>query len=145
VKVQRVTNTGFHYLLKYVTKPDDLPEWVRKRKRLRVFQTSHGFLSGEPKKKKLKGPLDEFKREVHRASYTMDERFWRWACMAVMRHNGLARTVRFQVPYREIFDHLVLSAALDGRYKGSGEIIINRKDGLAQWLTIQSKLLKAKS
>ena len=42
----------------------------------------------------------------------------------------MARTVRFRMPYREIFDHLVLSAALDGRYKGSGEIIIPRKEGI---------------
>ncbi len=28
VKVQRITNTDFHYLLKYVTKPADLPAWV---------------------------------------------------------------------------------------------------------------------
>ncbi len=44
VKVQRITNDDFYYLLKYVTKPDDLPEWVKKRKRLRVFQTTKGFL-----------------------------------------------------------------------------------------------------
>jgi hypothetical protein len=43
VKVQRITNKDFHYLLKYVTKPDDLPEWVKNRKRLRVFQTTKGF------------------------------------------------------------------------------------------------------
>jgi hypothetical protein len=65
--------------------------------------------------------------------------------MGVLRQNGLARTVRFQMPYREIFDHLVLSAALDGRYKGSGEIIINRKDGLNLWLKMQNQLLKPKS
>ncbi len=48
--------------------------------------------------------------------------------MAVIRQNGLARNVRFRMPYRDIFDHLVLAAARDGRYKGSGEIIINRKE-----------------
>jgi hypothetical protein len=75
----------------------------------------------------------------------MDERFWRWACMGVIRSNGTARAVRFRVPYRDIFDHLVLSAALDGRYKGSGEIIINRKEVLNPWIQIQSQLLKATS
>jgi hypothetical protein len=59
----------------------------------------------------------------------MDERLWRWACTAVLRKNGNARTVQFQIPYREIFDHLVLSAALDGRYKGSGKSLsIERRD-----------------
>ena len=73
------------------------------------------------------------------------QRIWRWACMGVLRQNGLARTVRFRVSYRDIFDHLVLSAALDGRYKGSGEIIINRKEGLKSWLKTQNNLLKPKN
>ncbi len=75
-----------------------------------------------------------------RASYTMDERFWRWACMAVIWQHGKARTVKFQIPYRELFDQLVLSAALDGRYKGNGEIVITRKAGLITWLKMQNQL-----
>ncbi|MBU6402444.1 MAG: hypothetical protein KGS61_19160 [Verrucomicrobia bacterium] len=146
VTVQRITNDDFHYLLKYVTKAEDLPEWVKRRKRLRVFQTTKGFLmpSDEPK---LVSETEEVERKAkkHRASYTIDERFWRWACSAVIRQNGTARTVTFGCPYREIFDHLVLSAARDGRYKGSGEIIINRKEGLKPWLTMQNQLLAAKS
>ncbi len=51
VKAQRITRSDFHYLLKYVTKSDELPEWVKKRKRLRVFQTTKGFLKAEPKAK----------------------------------------------------------------------------------------------
>jgi hypothetical protein len=124
-----------------VTKPDELPAWVLKRKRLRVFQTTKGFLKPlppEPKTISLKEPRK-------RASYTMDERFWRWACMAVLRQNGKARTVRFQMPYREIFDQLVLSAALAGRYKGSGEIIIDRREVLNPWIQMQNQLLKPTS
>jgi len=141
VTVQRIKTTDFHYLLKYVTKPDELPEWVKKRKRLRVFQTTKGFLKPLPPKPKI----ISLKEPRKRASYTMDERFWRWACTGVLRRNGLARIVRFQIPYRELFDHLVLSAALDGRYKGSGEIIINRKEGITSWIQTQNQLLKAKS
>lgn len=136
VKVQRISNKDFHYVLKYVTKPGDLPAWVLKRKRLRVFQTTKGFLKPlppEPKTISLKEPRK-------RASYTMDERFWRWACMGVIRQSGKARTIKFQIPYRELFDQLVLSAALDGRYKGNGEIVINRKDGLIKWLKMQNQL-----
>jgi hypothetical protein len=146
VTVQRITTADFHYLLKYVTKPDDLPEWVKKRKRLRVFQSTKGFLkpSSKPKLSGRSG-IEAFKPKQHRASFTMDERFWRWACMGVIRLNGMAHTVRFRVRYREIFDHLVLSAALDGRYKGSGEIIIPREEGLSLWLKIQNNLLKATS
>src|ERR1017187_7567684 len=141
VKVQRITNQDFHYLLKYVTKAADLPEWVKKRKRLRVFQTTKGFLKPLPPKPKIISPTEP--RE--RASFTMDERFWRWACMGVIRQNGQARKVKFQIPFRELFDHLVLSAALDGRYKGSGEIIIARKDGLNLWLKTQNQLQKTKN
>lgn len=142
VKVQRITNQDFHYVLKYVTKAADLPAWVTQRKRLRVFQSTKGFLkpSREPKPVKKTEPSEK----QHRASYTMDERFWRWACSGVIRQNGLARTVKFRMPYREIFDHLVLSAALDGRYKGSGEIIVP-EEGITLWLKAQSKLQKAKS
>lgn len=145
VNVKRISNSDFRYLLKYVTKPDELPAWVLKRKRLRVFQTTKGFLKPLPKEEKVISLVDELKPKRKRASYTMDERFWRWACMAVIRQNGQARTVQFQIPYREIFDHLVLAAALDGRYKGSGEIIINRKEGITLWLKIQKELLQRPS
>ena len=157
VKVQRITTKDFHYLLKYVTKPDDLPEWVLKRKRLRVFQTTKGFL--KPLfVKAASHPLDELKPlsqqtddesllqlKRRRASYTIDERFWRWARMAVLRQNSRARTVKFRMPYREIFDHLVLPAAMDGRYKGGGQIIVPRKEGLRLWLKTQNNLLKPTS
>ena len=141
VKVQRIENDDFHYLLKYVTKPDELPAWVLKRKRLRVFQTTKGFLKPLPPKPKI----ISLKEPVKRASYTMDERFYRWACLAVIRQNGQARTFKFRMPYREIFDQLVLSAALAGRYKGGGEIIIDRKEVLKPWIQMQNQLLRAKS
>ena len=146
VKVQRITNADFHYLLKYVTKPDQLPEWVKQRKRLRVFQTTKGFLKAPPAPKRSpRNDLDKVKGKEQRASYTMNERFWRWACMGVIRLHGIARTVRFRVPYRDIFDHLVLSAALDGRYKGSGEIIVPKNEGIKSWLKTQNNLLQTKS
>lgn len=141
VKVQRIENKDFHYLLKYVTKPDDLPEWVKQRKRLRVFQSTKGFLKPlppEPKTISLKEPKK-------RASYTMDERFWRWACMGVLRQNGKARTIKFQVPFRDLFDRLVLPAALAGHYKGNGEIILNGKGVNYEWIQLQNQLLKLKS
>jgi hypothetical protein len=142
VKVQRITNKDFHYLLKYVTKPDDLPGWVKNRKRLRVFQTTKGFLKPSTKPKRSSEPvLDESKPKLVRASYTMEQRFRRWECLGVIRLHGMARTIQFSVPYRDIFDHLVLSAALDGRYKGSGEIIVPRKEGITSWLKMQNNLL----
>jgi hypothetical protein len=141
VTVQRIKNEDFRYLLKYVTKPDELPAWVLKRKRLRVFQTTKGFLKPLP----LKAQAISLKEPHKRSSFTMEERFERWSRSAVIRRNGKARTVRFQMPYRELFDHLVLAAALEGRYKGSGEIIINRKEVLNSWIQMQNQLLKPKS
>ena len=143
VKVQRITTDEFNYLLCYVTKPGDLPAWVLKRKRLRVFQTTKGFLKRLPPKPKA----ISLKEPRKRASYTMDERFWRWACSGVIRQNGNARTVRFQNAVSGTFSTIsVLAAALDGRYKGSGEIIINRKEGLNLCgYKKQHQLLKPKS
>lgn len=141
VKVQRIDNNDFHYILKYVTKPAELPTWVRDRKRLRIFQTTKGFLKPLPSKSQAVA-CKSFRK---RASFTMSERFARWGCMAVIRQNGKARTVRFRKPYRDIFDHLVLSAARVGRYKGSGEIIIPRKEGLREWIQIQNQLLSQKN
>ncbi len=144
VKVQRINNQDFHYLLKYVSKPDDLPEWVKQRKRLRVFQSTKGFLKPLPQEEaKDENPLDELKPKRRRASYTIGERFGRWACLGVIRQNGMARTVRFRVPYRDIFDHLVLAAALDGRYKGSGEIILKGEGVITEWIQTQNQLLRA--
>jgi hypothetical protein len=171
VTVQRISNEDFHYLLKYVSKPDDLPAWVLKRKRLRVFQSTKGFLKettpavlielalergdteameraedlpkAQMPRERIQNTVDELKCRRRRASYTIGERFERWACLGVIRQNGLARTVRFRVPYRDIFDHLVLPAALDGRYKGGGEIILKGKGVMSEWIRIQNQLLKA--
>ena len=117
---------------------------MTKRKRLRVFQSTKGFLKPTERKSVVKSDRDELKPKRHRASYTMNERFWRWACMGVIRQNGKARTVRFQVPYRDLFDQLVLPAALAGHYKGSGEIIVP-KEGLGLWLKTQNQMLRSKS
>lgn len=141
VTVQRITKEDFHYLLKYVSKANNLPGWVLKRKRLRVFQSTKGFLKPLPPQPKTISPHEPRRR----ASYTMDERFWRWACMGVIRCNGKARTVRFRVPYREIFDQLVLSAARAGRYKGGGEIILEGKGVITEWIQMQNNLLKPTS
>lgn len=141
VTVQRIKTDEFYYLLKYVTKPNELPAWVKERKRLRVFQTTKGFLKSLPPK----AQAISLKEPRRRASHTIGERFSQWANLAVTRQNGQARTIKFRVPYRDLFDHLVLPAALDGRYKGRGEIVINRKEGLNPWIQIQNQLLKPAS
>ncbi len=140
VKVQRINNDDFRYLLKYITKADDLPEWVKKKSRLRVFQSSKGFLTPLPKQEKK----ETLSPAQHRASYTIAERLERWKQMGVIRHKGKAQIIHFRVPFRDIFDHLVLIAALDGRYKGRGEITIKPEEGIIIWSQIQMELLEKK-
>jgi len=144
VKVQRITSADFHYLLKYITKPDELPEWVKQRKRLRVFQTTKGFLKPAEKSELVAQPTepDPFAKKRRRASYSIGERFSRWACMAVIRGAEKVRTVRFQLPFRELFDHLVWPAALDGCYLGGGEIVMRGKGVMSEWIRMQNKLLR---
>ena len=48
--VRRINNHKFRYLLKYVTKGGGLPEWVLGRSRLRIFQSSKGFLTAAASK-----------------------------------------------------------------------------------------------
>lgn len=140
VKVQRINNDDFRYLLKYITKADDLPEWVKGKKRLRVFQPSKGFLTPLPQPEKKAAPT----LSRPRLSYTIAERIERWKRMGVIRYRGNAWTVRFRVPFRDIFDHLVLIAALDGRYNGRGEIIIQPEKGITEWNQIEMQLLGKK-
>ncbi len=142
VKVQRITTDEFNTMLYLLSlKPADLREaYVQKRKaETESFQTTKGFLKPLPPESKT----ISLKEPRKRASYTMDERFWRWTCMGVMRQNGKARTVKFQVPYRDIFDQLVLPAARDGRYKSNRSSSINRKE-VSIWMQTQQNL-KAKS
>jgi hypothetical protein len=53
--------------------------------------------------------------------------------------------VEFGVPYRQLFDQLVLPAALAGLYKGGGEIVIPKREGLDLWQKTQNQLVKTKS
>ena len=117
VNIQRITNEDFHYLLKYVTKAGDLPEWVKSRKRLRVLQTTKGFLRELPKTDADDSDESEpeLKPETHRASYTIAERLDRWERMAVIRDGERIATLLFRCPFRDLFDHLVLSVALEDR------------------------------
>ena len=141
INVKRITNSDFHYLLKYVTKSGDLPDWVKSRKRLRVFQTSRGFLRPlpDPAAAAPDDADESAEPKSPRASYTISQRLERWSRTAVLIRDGKVRTVLFQVPFRELFDQLVLPVALAGRYRGNGEVVINNKQELIQWLTQQNK------
>lgn len=140
VNIARIETKDFDYLLKYVTKPDDLPEWVKERKRLRVFQTSRGFLKPEatsPRKR-----AKEYGRApIRRASGTLGERWERWQRQATLIRGERVRTIRFVRRFRELFDHLVMSVAREGRYQGNGLIKLSRKGGVMEWLRMQQMLM----
>lgn len=142
-EVKRISNDDFHYLLKYVTKAGELPEWVKKRLRLRVFQPSHGFLKAvdklEPEKKE-----DDDEQIRKRASYLIGERLERWQRMATFvfdsthENQPKGQTLYLSEPFKTLFDHLVYPVALDGRYQGNGQIQINNRKDMYPWILNQN-------
>ncbi|MCP5522343.1 MAG: hypothetical protein H7A46_12425 [Verrucomicrobiales bacterium] len=143
VHIARIKTEDFEYLLKYVTKPDDMPEWVKQRKRLRMFQTSRGFL--KPEGAKPEKPASDPRREsIRRATSTLGERWERWQRQGTLIDGKRVRTIRFLCRFRELFDHLVLSVAREGRYLGNGLIKLSRKGGVMEWLRMQQVLMAAR-
>lgn len=140
--VRRIKNEDFHYLLKYVTKAGALPEWVLARKRLRVFQPSHGFCKPEPEREE-KEPEEKQAPSmcpVRRTTYTIGERLHRWSRTALLGHGIFCEQVRLFAPFTELFNELVYSVAVAGRYLGNGEIQINDRRELIPWILPPSAL-----
>ncbi len=134
--VRRIRNHDFHYLLKYVTKSGEYPEWVKSRMRLRVFQPSHGFMKPRPAKAVASVAQAKPKpKEIQsRASLTIGQRLHKWARMALFKKEGRFQTLALCRSFRELFDQLVLSIAESQRYLGNGFIKINRKNELIPWI-----------
>jgi len=135
VNVKRITNEDFHYLLKYVAKGIGYPAWVLDRHRIRIFQSSRGFLKpiegiDEPKAKRA------LAKKRKRASYTIRERLERWARMGLFNTNGHYKSILLPRPFQQLFDELVHSVAEDNRYLGFGLIKINHLTELTTWLII---------
>ena len=135
--VKRIQNDDFHYLLKYVCKGMDLPEWVKDRNRLRIFQSSRGFLAPDPKAKPDKAPDENPEPRLQR---TIGERVTAWqrsGLLVTEDHAGniiSAREISLRDTFRNLFDHLVYAVALAGRYLGDGKIqLIQRKD-IIPWI-----------
>ncbi|WP_269527253.1 rolling circle replication-associated protein [Coraliomargarita parva] len=135
--VKRIKNDDFHYLLKYVCKGGQIPEWVQDRKRLRIFQPSRGFLKPDPKKR------ETVKKETEgpkRHTSTLRERLHKWERLAlIVTENSEkaykeVRQIILHAPFKSIFDRLILSVALDGRYLGDRKIQINKQKELYPWL-----------
>lgn len=137
--VKRIQNEDFHYLLKYVCKSGQIPEWVQDRERMRILQPSRGFLLPDDKPKpeaKPKPEEDTPKRDFG----TIRERLSKWQHLATLvteTEEGAIETVRqimLAKPFKQTFDRLVYAVALAGRYLGGGKIIINKQQDLYPWL-----------
>ncbi len=143
--VERIkSQTEFRYLLKYVCKGFSLPEWILRRRRLRVFQSSHGFLkktAGESAPESVEEPAPEKPRTSKlRFAGNIGERLSRWARLGQVvageigtksaRYSQLVLRGNFQ----EILGQLVLPVAREGRYLGNGQILIREPEDLSIWL-----------
>ena len=104
-KVRRISAAKFRYLLKYVVKGGSLPDWVLTRSRLRIFQSSHGFLV-KPQEEKTTGATDPEHRS-RRLRSNIGERIERWRRTAVFEREEERYRVLLRAPWKELFDELV--------------------------------------
>lgn len=128
--IRRIQNDSFHYLLKYVTKGGDLPEWVKSMKGMRIIQPSKGFYVGDPDYKEMEKPV--VKREsAKKNESTIGERIERWGKMALvsrMTDSGkmIYKVLRLSKAYWQILQEHVLEIAKVGEYFGAGEAVYYR-------------------
>jgi hypothetical protein len=131
--VARITNEHFHYLLKYVTKDTgDLPQWVRSRNRLRVFQSSRGFLVDAAKKEEPSSPAGQLRQR--QSGETLGERVDRYNRTAVLETDGKFSHVALAASFADVHANENLPAALDGRYLGRGHYHLNDMKELETWI-----------
>ena len=141
--VQRIKGEReFRYLLKYVCKGCDLPEWILKRRRLRVFQSSHGFLKKPEAATPAEGEAAPAPRPARKRRFAgnIGERLSRWAHTGQVVAGVIGtKTARYsQLLLRDNFQtllgQLVLPVARDGRYLGNGQIVINDPSDTYAWI-----------
>lgn len=141
-KIDRIKQESFEYLLKYVTKSATLPDWVLERKRIRIFQTSRGFLLPDPSNKKPHRSEKEDKKQERDHSSTIGERIERWKAMAKLTSaTGEVRTIELPCSFKSTLDHLIFEVALDGRYLGESKVLINNRKELIVWIKTSKHLM----
>lgn len=134
INIKRISGNDFRYLLKYITKGgNELPQWVQDRRRMRIFQPSHGFITPELSSNTKASEASLSCRNVRRESLTIRERIRRWARMAKLSYGDRARTFPLIAPFRQLFDELIFSIARAGHYLGSGKIVIKQAKELIPW------------
>jgi len=131
--VGRIKNAGFRYLLKYVTKGGDLPEWVQDRSRLRVFQTSRGFYREGTSRPKAEKHANKMRRK--RCTTSLGQRLEAWSKSALLQNGDQFYPVHLCAPFVDLLAELILPVALDRRYLGNGHVIINDTQHLIPWIT----------
>jgi len=141
--VQRISNDSFRYLLKYVCKGGNLPEWIKKRRRLRVFQSSHGFLKrpDRTEEAEVEAGDDEAPPALKRRITTnIGERLTRWARMGLLvsgapdaEHKRYS-AILLRDSFYNLLGQLVLPVALDGRYLGDGQVLITNMGEMEIWI-----------
>ena len=124
--------------MKYVCKSGRVPEWVEDREKIRIFQPSRGFLKPIPKKESKTKPSKRKKRPLRIS--TIRERLERWSRTALViteASKGKKSTIS-ELPldedFKTLYDRLVYSIALDGRYLGDGKIKINNMENISEWI-----------
>jgi len=130
--VRRITNHKFRYLLKYVTKGGGLPEWVLGRTRLRVFQSSRGFLAEDARSQTARA---EERTGEKRQTSTLGQRLERWRKTALLECGERFQQVILRAPFFELVAELVFPAAMEGRYLGGGQFLINDTTEIMAWIT----------
>lgn len=127
--VARINNERFRYLLKYVTKGGGLPDWVKSRKRLRVFQASRGFLVAATPR----APNSESKKRKRRRSDTLGERIERHRRTALLQQGKHFAQVLLPAPFDELHGKNLLRAAEAGRYLGQAHYQIDEMEDITVW------------
>lgn len=132
VDVRRIKNERFHYLLKYVTKGGELPEWVKERPRIRIIQASRGFYVDKREQQPRRKPF----RKLRRESLTIGERLKKWANQALFETPlGTVRVLALKEPYEAIVARCAYHFACLGQYFGNGRIQITNSNQIIEWIT----------
>lgn len=132
--VARIKQSKFEYILKYVSKSQSVPDWVKSKKRIKIFQPSKGFLKPEITKGNLKNSKSQKRAKKQSLQNTIGERLDKWERMARFTdEEGNINTFEFPCPFKEIFDHLIFEIALDGRYLGNQKTEINNTKQVKIW------------
>lgn len=126
--VKRISNEDFRYLLKYVTKSGEIPDWINGRERIRIFQSSKGFYKKRtkpPEASKAKRTGGSNKKKRSKKS-SIGERISKWKRTAVLKiHQKSYKQISLNQPYSEFAAEGALPAAKEDRYLGNYKFVIN--------------------